>query len=349
MAKAGFWLRGAKGKLAGAVAQKGEKGTVLRENVTPANPRTTAQMTHRVIFGTVTSAAKHMLPIIGQSFEGVPNFKENRREFIRKNILELIAANQENNVWPNCSPKGISTIIANNYLISDGSLEFDYATEQDGPYYSVICTHRGLAKGATYTALEFMKKMFDLEPGDQVTAVALATPPEYIYGDEEITRGAVPDIKMYAKRFVLVDDFGSISFTLGADTPDVVTLKANINDLLVQSKCDMSWVDAFFGLSQTYADDLLRPSEISWRTLQTALIPYGVGEIVGFAMFKSKFDNGDWKYSKSHLMCLESAPDVSGDLNIDMGLTPQEAIKSYYQKYSSSDWFTRQGGDINSI
>lgn len=349
MAKAGFWLRGAKGKLAGAVAQKGEKGTVLRENVVPANPRTTAQMTHRVIFGTVTSAAKHMLPIIGQSFEGVPNFKENRREFIRKNLQELIVANQENNSQPNCATKGISTIIANNYILSHGSLSLNWKLVPDSGYYNLKCANAGLQSNDTYSANVFMKEMFDVEPGDQLTFVAIITKENYLYGDKNIYRGAIPEMKLYAGRIVFKDDFGSTEFTLAQDAPAYQTLKDKILTLCNEEKTDSDFADLFLDISDEYTNSMLKPRLWDWELTQTAFVPVNGNFMIGFAMFKSKFDNGEWKYSTSKLTCLDSAMGDDDNLEITLGVTPQEAIKSYYQKYSSSDWFTRQGGDINSI
>ena len=61
MAKAGFWLKGARGKLAGSVLQKSAvAGTIIRENVTPKNPRSQAQATRRATFA---PAAKFYSPL----------------------------------------------------------------------------------------------------------------------------------------------------------------------------------------------------------------------------------------------------------------------------------------------
>lgn len=67
MAQSGFWLRGAKGKYAGAVLQKAAGGrTIMRENVTPANPRTEQQVTQRTKFklmSQLSSALKNSIAI----------------------------------------------------------------------------------------------------------------------------------------------------------------------------------------------------------------------------------------------------------------------------------------------
>lgn len=53
MAKTGFWLRGAKGKLAGTTLYRGRTGTVQREIVTPVNPQTFPMMAQRALFAEV--------------------------------------------------------------------------------------------------------------------------------------------------------------------------------------------------------------------------------------------------------------------------------------------------------
>lgn len=52
MGKSGFWLRGAKGKLAGTVLYQSGGRTLQREIVTPKNPQTMGQMSQRVVFAT---------------------------------------------------------------------------------------------------------------------------------------------------------------------------------------------------------------------------------------------------------------------------------------------------------
>lgn len=56
MAKTGFWLKGANGKLAGATIYKQNGETVMREVVTTSNPKTTPQLIQRIIMHTVMVA-----------------------------------------------------------------------------------------------------------------------------------------------------------------------------------------------------------------------------------------------------------------------------------------------------
>ena len=47
--KTGFWLKGGKGKLAGATVYQQNGETVMREVVSPTNPKTEKQIIQRII------------------------------------------------------------------------------------------------------------------------------------------------------------------------------------------------------------------------------------------------------------------------------------------------------------
>lgn len=93
MAKAGFWLRGAKGKLAGSSIGKGADGsTVIREIVTPRNPKTEKQIYQRAIMSTVMLAYSQGKEIFDHAFEGYAKGGENQRRFTSVNARRLRAA-----------------------------------------------------------------------------------------------------------------------------------------------------------------------------------------------------------------------------------------------------------------
>ena len=92
MAKAGFWLKGARGKLAGASLQKGADGeTVMREIVTPKNPKTTAQLIQRTLMATVQKAYGQMKEITDHSFEGIAAGQATMARFLKVNANALRA------------------------------------------------------------------------------------------------------------------------------------------------------------------------------------------------------------------------------------------------------------------
>ena len=92
MAKTGFWLRGAKGKLAGTTMYRGRKGTIQREIVNPRNPKSTAQMLQRIAFSTVARTAAALKGIVDHSFEGIPYGAQSSELFKKLAIADLKSA-----------------------------------------------------------------------------------------------------------------------------------------------------------------------------------------------------------------------------------------------------------------
>lgn len=89
MAKAGFWLRGAQGTLAGSVLSPSPQGTVVREKVTPSNPQTEKQVTQRSKFKLVSQLASQLADTIA-----IPrsNGLTARNQFVKRNFPLVSAA-----------------------------------------------------------------------------------------------------------------------------------------------------------------------------------------------------------------------------------------------------------------
>lgn len=130
MAKAGFWMQGAKGKLANAVFFKGQNGTVQRQNVTPSNPRTQAQLYNRIIFQTVTAAKNALLPLINISFEGMSK-REAQQYFTKVNMAKIkgeVAFDVKSgttfeNSHVSLLPKNFYILAPNRLTVAKGSIE----------------------------------------------------------------------------------------------------------------------------------------------------------------------------------------------------------------------------------
>lgn len=129
MAKSGFWLRGANGKLAGASIAKGADGsTVIREIVTPKNPQTEAQKIQRIIMATVTKAYAVMKGITDHSFEGLSmgakcmnRFNQLNAAMLRQKVSSLVAQGYALEEIFDFN-KGDNRLTANEWVISSGSL-----------------------------------------------------------------------------------------------------------------------------------------------------------------------------------------------------------------------------------
>lgn len=86
MAKTGFWLRGAKGKLAGTTIYKGKTGTIQREIVSPSNPQSEGQMTQRSRFlSAVRFYQRSNQRFFKMAFEGKRQGESDFNAFMRHN------------------------------------------------------------------------------------------------------------------------------------------------------------------------------------------------------------------------------------------------------------------------
>lgn len=114
MAKAGFWLKGARGKLAGSVLQKSATaGTVIRENVTPKNPRTQAQASRRATFAPAAKFYSPLSVVLEQSWEGKSK-AESYQAFLKQAIKDC----GEGGWWV---PKGTG-FYPMPFMVSNGTL-----------------------------------------------------------------------------------------------------------------------------------------------------------------------------------------------------------------------------------
>ena len=172
MAKTGFWLRGAKGKLAGAALQKGANGeTIIREVVTPNNPQTVAQMIQRTLMSTVGRAYSAMKEITDHSYEGYKKgqqtmaaFQQYNLRVLRDKVEKAVADGVDLYELYAFNPIGSNLFVVNEYQIARGSLPVVTltATDEDdalpgalmalpeNTYQSVIDTY-GLQRGDQLT------------------------------------------------------------------------------------------------------------------------------------------------------------------------------------------------------
>lgn len=192
MAKAGFWLRGARGKIAGASAQKGQNGTILREIVTPRNPKTDKQIYQRAIMATVMKAYSAGKQIFDHAFQGVEKGQKSQQYFISKNagLLRSLIADDINKIAAgtlrvteaqNCcvAPKALYAV-PNAYMISEGTYDQNFITADDGgnfqfPVGSIEQDNTGPDADQMYkTTLKDYAAATGLIPGDIYTIVMIA-------------------------------------------------------------------------------------------------------------------------------------------------------------------------------
>lgn len=113
MAKVGFWLKGARGKLGGASMGRGADGsTIIREIVAPSNPKTAAQALQRMKLGPAQKFYTAFSELLSNAFESVAYGGDSRRYFLAK-IMKLEGPYIQ---------KGVERFIPAAYPFSEGSL-----------------------------------------------------------------------------------------------------------------------------------------------------------------------------------------------------------------------------------
>lgn len=183
MAKAGFWLRGARGKLAGASAQKGQNGTILREIVKPRNPKTDKQIYQRAIMATVMKAYSAGKEIFDHAFQGVEKGQKSQQYFIARNatllrslIAQDINAIAAGTLQPTAAvnacvaPKALYAV-PGAYMVSegtyeqaffkltlrDGILSLDFPAQTENETVAAYAQRTGLIPGDIYTIVAIVK------------------------------------------------------------------------------------------------------------------------------------------------------------------------------------------------
>ncbi len=179
--KTGFWLRGGKGKLAGATVYQQNGETVMREVVTPNNPKTEKQNVQRVIMHTVMQAYSKLKAITDHSFEGQKKGQATMAYFMKQNVQfarEKVAAMQNQGLsfadMYNFVPLGLKGFTPNQYQISMGSLppvDVAFPGEDIADYTQI------LVPGITQAAPTYRNIIdaYGLKRGDQLTFMLIKT------------------------------------------------------------------------------------------------------------------------------------------------------------------------------
>ena len=170
MAKTGFWLKGAKGKLAGATIYKQNGETVMREIVSPSNPKTTQQLIQRIIMHTVMGSYSMLKEICDHSFEGIKKGQDTMAYFMKQNVQfarEKIATMQQQGTsvygMYNFAPLGMKGFTPNQYQVAMGSLpRIDAKIKDDS-------SSLGYISGFAANTYEDVIAKLGLRRGDQLT------------------------------------------------------------------------------------------------------------------------------------------------------------------------------------
>lgn len=176
MAKVGFWLQGATGKLAGSKLQNGVNGTVIANNMKkPKNPKTVNQTMQRVLVNTVSQAYSELQPICSHAFQGVTEGAKSMAQFQSLNLKyfrEKAAEVGEDQLaaYVNFVPVGEKGIRPAAFIVADGKLP-RVAMAISASYQAVLAL--------TANTYQNIIDKYDLQRGDQLTFVAVVENTEY--------------------------------------------------------------------------------------------------------------------------------------------------------------------------
>lgn len=384
MAKAGFVLHGARGKVGNLVARKGDNKTILAEyQPIVRNPQTNAQMATRIILSTVSQAVPLLYPIIDHSFEGFAVGSKCTREFRRlnMNLLRQYAAIDFRDT-PKAvdatvfmTTKGIKALIPNKYQISSGSLSAPRVTisRKNAPSadlkclfsdFAVPCTHENGVY--TFKIGDVIKSMFGItSPGEQLTFVVIQKAGDgYKYafnGDDTMLGWAIPYTSMRAGRLVLkasLDFNDTINIDVDGTNIDDSGFTEGIIEAFNTPRTDpslLAWLQNYLneGTYEWEFEDDLDVAKLTWETSPGASIDSwcldsatGLGHAYAAGVIRSKLlDNGNWAYSNAFMVLSR----LTDDFNY--GLDWNSAIQAWFEKNAVTDnsLFLKEGATANEL
>ena len=176
MAKVGFWLQGATGKLANSKLQSSPYGTIIGNNMNkPKNPKTVNQTLQRVLVNTVSQGYAGLRDICYHSFEGITEGAKSRNKFQSENLSYFrtkaaeVGEEQLGN-YVNFVPVGQKGIRPAAFIVADGKLP-RVAMTINGSFQAVLAM-------TANTYADIISK-YDLQRGDQLTFVAIVENTEF--------------------------------------------------------------------------------------------------------------------------------------------------------------------------
>ena len=342
-----------------------------------ANPQTISQMQQRVIFGTVTSAAKHMYDLISISQEGETKPEYARQLFVSQNI-ELLKrtigkrVGLQKHYMSAFAPKGNDQLIPNSYQVSKGSLtvpeflvpktgedsgssSFTYAVfDHFGIYTEGVGYNKSiqtpLVVGGTYNAEQLWNMLFGLQPGDQLTFPQIGGKETaqvlYSGSSEIIDKTLVTDF--CAPRLVLKTEMPSTTITLSNQNMENgvrTILRGGINE-----------DDSFETLVGKFIDNL-RVDEVDENDVYYAMdgtysqVLGVIDNIRALGVILSRKDsNGKWQYSTCNLCCVWDF--ISQNSGADyFGFTLDNAISTYLAtaQTDANGNFLQRGGESDIV
>lgn len=323
MAKVGFWLKGARGKLAGSVLAKSPTGTIIRENKVGANPKTMSQAIQRACFATASKTSVALKEVVESSFDGAKNGEESRRAFMTLAVEMLKAQYMQGSKSLHLLGKKSNMQVPNILQVSKGNLG---AIElEDGFIYDTI-DYLGILKGNVGEVpdcllfSDFRAKYPMAKAGSQLT---------FVWG-QNATENDPTTFRWHYARLVINPNIKDSDVFIDSENFKIPATA------IVTSKTE--------GFETLDDDGSILFSESNFMDIQNnqGLIFwafYNNSETSGQGLIISNYENGEWEHTSSFTQCVNKIYDN----------TP--AIESYMKiakaADATSDYYTEQAEPVD--
>lgn len=312
MAKVGFWLKGARGKLAGSVLANSPKGTIIRENKVGANPKTMSQAIQRACFATASKTSVALKAIVESAFDGARNGEESRRAFVALATQALKAQYLNGTRTLHLVGKKSNLEVPNILQVSKGDLgkielKDGYKLE-DKDYLTILSGATSDNGGLTFG--QFRAKYPAAKQGSQLT---------FVWGEISDDENATFHWK-YA-RIVLnpnIKDNDLIVDLNGICIPATSIVTAKTEGFAANEETGEIGLEDLSFMALT-GDK----TEMKWSFYNDPLTS-------GQALIISNYENGEWKHTSSFTQCKltnDNAPAIESYMNIAKAA---DATSDYY-------------------
>lgn len=317
MAKVGLWLRGARGKYAGGVLQKGVGGgTIVRENVTPSNPQTDSQIGQRMKLAPANTFWRQFSYALNNGFENVQYGYKSRWQFMKYALrLDSFALD-----------KGSLEAVALPVRISNGTLG-----TWDEEFISVSDTTESPTKPSS--DVEIVSRV-ELSSSDIESLRAYGT--------------ARQAAEMVARRIFGLSSVNpaQVSFlVVHRSVTGLVATHPSTYRMILSTNHDNDYQEDDFATIVDSWEEIGVPA--GEGEPKNRIIPFSeevegvMGGLLGLGIIVSEFTDNEWKRSTS-TMVVDSAYWES----MTSEAAVERARKSYQKKYSATSSWYLNGGDV---
>lgn len=314
MAKVGFWLKGARGKLAGSVLANSPTGTIIRENKVGANPKTMSQAIQRACFATASKTSVALKAIVDSAFDGAKNGEESRRAFVALATQALKAQYVNGSRSLHLLGKKAVIEVPNILQVSKGNLgniELKDGMSYDGDDYIKIISASTNAEIGGLTFGTFRQKYPAAKPGSQLT---------FVWG-ENGTEGDPSTFRWKYARFVI-----------SPNIQDSDVFIESANQMIPATAIVTSKTEGFEHIDENGSillDDTTNLIIFSAND-ETNFCFWNDADISGQALIISNYENGEWLHTSSFTQCTltnDNAPAIESYMNI---AKVADATSDYY-------------------